>query len=444
MIDSLLQLLNTVALSILSTAVVLPWILIALVPITIILTFLKSISSASVRQMKRISNVVTSPLITNIKATVNGLPVITSFNQQKEFINRSDRLVNMTTTATFLFDASMRWIGLRLDLVSAIITVVTSLVLVVTKGTVTPALAALALTMSLKVVGNMQVMVRYLNEMEARFTSVERLHHYEKNIQVEPISFKINPGVEWPKEGNIVFSEVHMKYRPGINMVLKKVSFDANSKMKVGIVGRTGAGKSSIVSVLFRLVEIFDGKIEIDGVNISHISLNVLRSRLSIIPQDPVLFEGSLRYNLDPFGKHSDAELWKSLEYARINEKILQFDKGLEYKIEENGSNFSVGERQLICLARAFLMKNKILILDEATASVDTQTDSLIQQTIKEAFSDCTVLTIAHRLNTILSADLILIMDNGQIVEIGAPQDLLTDSTSHLCGMITAQSLSET
>ncbi|CAC5382413.1 ABCC5 [Mytilus coruscus] len=441
LIDSLLQLLNTIALSLLTTAIVLPWILIAIVPVAILFAILKNISNTSVRQLKRVENVTRSPLLAHVNTTAQGLFTIVPFNQQKQFIENSTKLIDVTSTATFLFESSMRWVEVRLDLSSSMITVATALALVITKGSVAPALAGLSLTMCIKVVGIMQFMVRVMNEVEARFTSIERLHHYEKNLEIEPQTFDTTPSDNWPNEGRIIFSKVEMKYRDNMKPVLRNISFDLHPQMKIGIVGRTGAGKSSLAAALFRLVQLSEGHIYIDGVDVSQIALKNLRSRLSTIPQDPVLFAGTLRYNLDPFGKHPDSELWSSLENVHLKEKVQQFDQDLDYQIEENGENFSVGERQLICLARAILRKNKILLLDEATASIDTQTDSLIQKTIKEEFSDCTVVTIAHRLNTVLHSDRVMIMDNGEVIESGAPQDLLTDPHSFFNTMIAAQTV---
>ncbi|XP_071170005.1 ATP-binding cassette sub-family C member 5-like isoform X1 [Mytilus edulis] len=438
-IDGILQTLSTVIISLVSAAVVIPWILIGVVPVLIAFAVLKNIFNASTRQMKRLSNVANSPLFAYLNTTTQGLSTIEAYQERNSFTEKSEKLIDVTTTTTLLYDTCMRCIGLWLDLITSIIVVVTAAVLVSTKGTVNPALAALALTLCLKVVGLMRETVRMMNEVEAKFTSVERLNHYIENIDVEPSSFQCNPNDQWPNKGDIKFSDVEMTYRESLAPVLKNISFDIQPQQKVGVVGRTGAGKSSLITALYRLVELRNGHINIDGINISLIPLNVLRSRLSTIPQDPVMFSGTLRYNLDPFDSYTDDDLWSSLEKAHIKKKILQLDKGLQLLIEENGDNFSVGERQLICLARAILRKRKILILDEATASVDTDTDSLIQKTIKEAFSNCTVLTIAHRLKTVMNSDLLIIMENGNIIETGKPEDLLAVSSSHLNGMLTAE-----
>ena len=199
---------------------------------------------------------------------------------------------------------------------------------------------------------------------------------------------------------------------------------------QVGVVGRTGAGKSSMTLALFRIVEADEGRIVIDNLDISQIGLHDLRGRLSIIPQDPILFSGTIRFNLDPFSKYTDTEVWKSLESAHLKDFVNSLQEGLQYQIAENGENLSIGQRQLICLARALLKKSKILVLDEATASVDYQTDVLIQETIRREFKDCTTITIAHRINTILDSSKILVLDKGERKEYGAPQQLLADTNS--------------
>merc|ERR1719305_1668691 len=218
---------------------------------------------------------------------------------------------------------------------------------------------------------------------------------------------------------------VHFRYRPDLPLVLKDISVDIKGGMKVGIVGRTGAGKSSLISTLLRLVELDAGTISVDGVNIGEIGLADLRSAIAVIPQDPVLFQGTVRYNIDPFVQSSDSEVWLALEESNLKDKVTKDPLGLNMAVEADGDNFSVGEKQLICLARALLRKNKILLLDEATASVDVKTDHLIQNTIQSQFQGCTVLTIAHRLITIMGYDKVLVLDNGSLVQADSPTKLL-------------------
>lgn len=224
-------------------------------------------------------------------------------------------------------------------------------------------------------------------------------------------------------------------------MVLKGINFAARSQEKIGIVGRTGAGKSSLTLALFRLIESAGGKIVIDEIDISQIGLHSLRSRLTIIPQDPVLFSGSLRMNIDPFKTYPDHAIWMALEQSHLKTFVKGLTEGLDFKIQEGGENLSVGQRQLVCLARALLRKTKVLILDEATAAIDFETDDLIQDTIRTQFNDCTILTIAHRLNTIMDSDRIIVLDQGMIAEFDSPENLLANTNSIFYGMAKSSGL---
>ena len=240
----------------------------------------------------------------------------------------------------------------------------------------------------------------------------------------------MKPKDSWPERGQIKFDEYSTRYREGLELVLKKISFQVKPYEKIGVVGRTGAGKSSLTLALFRLIEPVHGTIFIDRINVSKIGLYDLRSKLTIIPQDPTLFTGTLRFNLDPFNKYLDNEIWTSLELAHLKSFVQSLDKQLNHQITEGGDNLSAGQKQLICLARALLRKSKILILDEATASIDTETDDLIQETIRKEFKECTIVSIAHRLNTIIDYDKILVMNQGEIAEFDSPQALLSNSES--------------
>merc|ERR1719370_1372206 len=269
-------------------------------------------------------------------------------------------------------------------------------------------------------------LMKMKTDFRARLNSLERITEYVELPQEAPHRIpEKQPKPSWPEFGRIEMRSVHFRCRPDLPLVLKDISVDIKGGMKIGIVGRTGAGKSSLISTLLRLVELEEGEILIDGVNISKIGLTDLRAAVAVIPQDPVLFQGSVRYNIDPFDSHTDQEVWRALEESNLKEKVCNEKNPLEMVVEADGENFSVGEKQLICLARALLRKNKILLLDEATASVDVKTDHLIQSTIQSAFSGCTVLTIAHRLNTIMGYDMVVVLDQGTVVEVGSPNILL-------------------
>ncbi|XP_044262932.1 probable multidrug resistance-associated protein lethal(2)03659 isoform X6 [Tribolium madens] len=277
--------------------------------------------------------------------------------------------------------------------------------------------AGIIITHANLLIAILQYLIRLLGELDASLISVERVSKFEITEEVDEGVLEVSQN--WPAKGNIVFDLVSMHYSPDKNFVLNKIDIQIKGGEKVGIVGRTGAGKSSLIAALFRLFH-FDGSILIDDINTKLIPLQVLRSKISVIPQDPVLFQGSLRQNLDPFNEFSDIEIWTALEDGCMKKVV----KSLEVPINEGGSNFSVGQKQLLCLTRAILKKAKIIAIDEATANVDYETDEFIQSTIKKKFSEATVLTIAHRVNTVLDSDKILVMEEGRVVEFGTVEEL--------------------
>lgn len=291
----------------------------------------------------------------------------------------------------------------------------------------------LAITQSLALTGMFQWGMRQWSEWENQMTSVERVLEYTK-LEPEPQRSRL-PNEQWPEYGSLKFENVYLKYAADETYVLNNVNFEVRPKEKIGIVGRTGAGKSSIMYCLFLLAPI-EGKIYIDGVVTSTICLGQLRSKISIIPQEPVLFSGTLRKNLDPFEEYDDETIWSALEDVELKTMVSDMPNALDSRMEEGGSNFSVGQRQLFCLARAIIRKNKILVMDEATANVDPNTDELIQRTIRKKFDECTVLTIAHRLHTVMDSDRILVMDKGRVVEFGHPHVLMKNIDGIFYGMI--------
>lgn len=303
------------------------------------------------------------------------------------------------------------------------IAVVTYSFLFLNVGAATGGNVGLAISQVIGLVGLSQWAIRQFSELENQMISVERVMEYA-NLKSEPpleSELKNLPFIGWPDRGSIDMESVNLRYSENGEVVLKDLNLHIQSKEKIGIVGRTGAGKSSIIQAMFRIAPT-EGTIKIDGIDSKTLGLHDLRRNISIIPQDPVLFAGTLRLNLDPFQKRSNEELWMALQSVELKDSV----SGLDCKISDGGANFSMGQRQLICLARAILCNNRILILDEATANVDPETDHLIQRTIRSNFADCTVLTIAHRLNTVIDSDRVIVMDGGEIVEFDSPYNLIT------------------
>lgn len=268
--------------------------------------------------------------------------------------------------------------------------------------------------------------LRQSAELENQMISVERVMEYANEPSEAALETEKDqqPPNDWPTNGAIEFSSLTLRYVTNGSEILKNLSFNIQAKEKIGIVGRTGAGKSSIIQALFRLAT-NEGRILIDGIDIGRLGLHDLRKSVSIIPQDPVLFSGTLRFNLDPFEERTDVEMWNALAQVELMDMVSSLGGGLDCRMLDGGCNFSMGQRQLVCLARAILRNNRILILDEATANVDPETDKLIQNTIRDQFLDCTVLTIAHRLHTVMDYDKILVLDAGEIAEYGRPYELL-------------------
>ncbi|RZC18435.1 ABC tran domain containing protein [Asbolus verrucosus] len=292
----------------------------------------------------------------------------------------------------------------------------------------------MAITQVMLLLRSVQYGMRNWTNLDNQMISVERILEYSE-LKQEIDDGGNFPPEPWPSEGNIELQSVSMRYSPDNPMVLQNVSFKVRGGEKVGIVGRTGAGKTSLISTLFRLFD-FNGTIAIDGVDIKSIPLKTLRSKISIVPQDPVLFLGTLRKNLDPFNKFTDLQIWNALEDVGLKEVVADLPLGLKYEISESGSNFSVGQKQLLCLVRTMLRKAKIVVLDEATANVDLKTDKVIQSAIRRRFRGCTVLTIAHRLSTIMDSDRILVMNNGRVREFDQARKFMEYSDGFPCNFV--------
>nr|XP_037273941.1 multidrug resistance-associated protein 1-like [Rhipicephalus microplus] len=408
-----------------------PIFLAAVIPLLIIYYFVQKFYIATSRQLKRLESISRSPIYVHFSETVSGSSSIRAYGAGERFVARSNELTDINHSSFFPSIAASRWLSIRLEFLGYSIVFIAALLAVLTRETLSPGLAGLSVSYALTVTSTLNMLVRATSDTETNLVAVERCFEYTRTPQEAPWErpdFK--PDDRWPTAGRVVYDNYSTRYRNDLELVLKGISCDINPGEKIGIVGRTGAGKSSLTLSLFRLIEAAGGAICIDGMDISYLGLYDLRSKLTIIPQDPVLFSGTLRSNLDPFDSMKDDELWRALEHSHLKEYVAGLEKGLEHIITEGGENISVGQRQLVCLARALLRKSRILILDEATAAVDMETDDLIQATIRREFADCTIITIAHRLNTVLDYDRIMVLDRGQIVEFDAPRDLLKQETS--------------
>ena len=361
---------------------------------------------------------------------IDGAPTIRVFQQEDKFIRRFQTSASTNTSAQLNFITAQRWLGVRIELLGALIVFVSTLLIVIFNDTfaIDAGLVAMLIIWSSNFNITLGFLVDHVSEAEAAITSVERIRGMselpqEKNMTTDE---KHRPPSEWPTRGKLEFQNVALRYRPGLPLALNGLSFVVEPGQRCGVVGRTGAGKSSLTVGLFRLVEIESGTILLDGVDLATLGLSDVRGRpngLSIIPQDPVLMKGTMRSVLDPFGSCTDEEIYEALMCVR-----LAFGKGVEIldsPVDEGGANFSVGERQLLCMARAMLSKPKLLCLDEATASVDRQTDAFIQKMLRSRFEGTTLLTISHRLDTIMDYDVVLVMNSGKAAEFGPPHELL-------------------
>ncbi|XP_072401345.1 multidrug resistance-associated protein 1 isoform X11 [Diabrotica undecimpunctata] len=412
-----------------------PVFILVIIPLCFIYYFMQRFYVATSRQVKRLESVSRSPIYSHFGESVSGAHAIRAYNQQERFIVESENKVDLNQICYYPGIISNRWLAVRLEMIGNLIIFFAALFAVLKKDQAA-GLVGLSVTYSLQITQTLNWLVRMTSDVETNIVAVERIKEYGEAPQEaawEIPSKKTSPS--WPEVGKVQFKNYSVRYRPGLDLVLHDLNFEIKGGEKVGIVGRTGAGKSSLTLALFRIIEAAQGNILIDGIRIDELGLHTLRSRLTIIPQDAVLFSGTLRINLDPFNTHSDEDVWRSLEHAHLKEFVKGLPAGLNHEVTEGGENLSVGQRQLICLARALLRKTKILILDEATAAVDLETDDLIQKTIRTEFKECTVLTIAHRLNTIMDSDRVIVLDKGRIAEFDSPTHLLANENSIFASM---------
>ncbi|CAG8439704.1 11549_t:CDS:10 [Acaulospora morrowiae] len=440
--------------------VIYQWFFIPFVPLITLYYFSSIYFRATNRELRRIDSILRSSLYAHFSETLTGLSTIRAYREQKRFTEINEHFMDLENRAYYLTIAIQRWLGIRLETIANVLMYCAGLLSVIERFQVLPTITGLILSYATQVNVNFNYCIRQTAEVEANMNAVERLIYYANSLEMEaePIIEQNRPPPEWPFKGDIEIIDLVIKYGPEMPPVLKGVSIHIKASEKIGIVGRTGCGKSTLATSFFRLVEPTSGQIMIDDIDITTIGLRDLRSRITIIPQDPVLFNGTLRSNLDPFNEHDDLTLWNALRRAHLingngeaknhlslhtQEKVPELSMNtnryegfnLDSPVIEHGNNFSQGQQQLIALSRALVRNSKLIIMDEATASVDFRTDSLIQKTIREEFTDSTVITIAHRLRTIADYDRILVMDAGKVVEFDSPSKLIREPKSMFRGM---------
>lgn len=415
---------------------------IALVPLYILYMIAGTYYRSSAREVKRYESVLRSGMFARFSEGLSGVSSIRAYGLRDRFMNDLRKSIDEMNGAYYLTFANQRWLSVRLDMIGNVLVFVVAILVVTSRFTVNPATGGLVLSYMLSIVQMLQFSIRQLAEVENGMNAVERLRYYGHELEEEAPLHTVDVRPSWPEKGEIKFENVEMRYRPNLPLVLKGLSMHIRGGERVGVVGRTGAGKSSIMSTLFRLVEISGGSISVDGLNISTLGLGDLRSRLAIIPQDPTLFQGTVRSNLDPFQEHDDLALWSALRQAdlvaadaSIEDRSDPSRIHLDSIVEDEGLNFSLGQRQLMALARALVRGSQIIVCDEATSSVDMETDDKIQRTMASGFRGKTLLCIAHRLRTIIGYDRICVMDAGQIAELDTPANLYRNEDGIFRGM---------
>lgn len=382
---------------------------------------------ATSREMTRLDSITKAPVIHHFSESISGVMTIRCFRKQQMFCQENVGRVDGNLRMDFHNNASNEWLGFRLELLGSIVLCVSTMFMIILPSSIIkPENVGLSLSYGLSLNSVLFWAIYMSCFVENRMVSVERIKQFT-NIPSEAEWRKKDclPSPDWPTHGNVEIKDLKVRYRPNTPLVLKGLTFSIRGGEKIGVVGRTGGGKSTLIQVLFRLVEPSGGKIIIDGIDITTLGLHDLRSRFGIIPQEPILFEGTVRSNIDPIGQHSDEEIWKSLERCQLSDVVSAKPGKLDSAVVDNGDNWSVGQRQLLCLGRVMLKRSRLLFMDEATASVDSQTDAVIQRIIREDFAACTIISIAHRIPTVMDCDKVLVMDAGRAKEYDTPSNLI-------------------
>lgn len=419
-----------------------PAFLAALLPLAVAFYFIQKYFRVASKDLQDLDDSTQLPLLCHFSETAEGLTTIRAFRHEARFKQRMLELTDTNNTAYLFLSAANRWLEVRTDYLGAVIVLTAAITSIWSseKGVPSGGLVGLGLTYALTVTNYLNWVVRNLADLEVQMAAVKKVNsflgteseNYEGSMDASQVP------EDWPQHGEIKIQDLCVRYDPMLKPVLKHVNANIHPGQKVGICGRTGSGKSSLSLAFFNMVDMFEGKIVIDGIDICQLPLQTLRSRLSIILQDPVLFSGSIRFNLDPERTCTDDRLWEALEIAQLKNMVKALPGGLDAVVTEGGENFSVGQRQLFCLARAFVRKSSILIMDEATASIDMATENILQKVVMTAFADRTVVIIAHRVHTILTADLVIVMKRGNILEYDKPETLLEQEDGMFASFVRA------
>jgi len=426
---------------VITAAAVLPFILVAFPFLAVYFLQLRKIFVTTSRELKRFEGLARSPIFSMMSESLSGIATIRANDTVDYFKSKFQQAHDAHSRAFFAFIMTSRWLGFRMDFIMFILLAVSSFSAVIFKEqgwfSIDASVLGLALTQLLQLAGVFQWMVRQSAEIVNNLVSVERVSGFCRVSAEPPLFIEEDKNArDWPQEGNIDVHDLKVRYRASLPAALSNVSFQIKSGQRVGVVGRTGSGKSTLVQAIFRLLNAEEGNISIDGRDITSVGLNKLRTEISCIPQVPVLFSGcSLRENLDPFSKYEDAAVWHALRDVQMEEAVQDTPGGLNGIIAEGGSNWSCGQRQLLCLARAILRKSKILVLDEPTANVDSRTDVLLQRAVTKSFPNSTVIAVAHRLDTIIDYDMILVFGQGELLEFGTPAELISRQ-GHFASMV--------
>ncbi|KAI8870282.1 hypothetical protein GQ42DRAFT_162835 [Ramicandelaber brevisporus] len=495
--QSFFQTLLAVAAAMFTISIATPSFILVIIPLSVVYFGIQKYYLPASRELKRLDSTSRSPVFAHFQQTLGGVSTIRAYGATFRFTCENVQHLDLNTKAYYAAMALNRWLAVRLETIGSLIILSASLLSVIgvirakeNGTTIESGLVGLAVSYSLNITQSLNWCIRQSAEIETNLVSVERVAEYiDLPSEAPAIIDDVRPPAAWPESGRIEFRDFETRYRPELPLVLRGISCEIQPGERIGIVGRTGAGKSSLTGALFRIIEAASGAIIIDGINIARIGLYDLRSRLMIVPQDTVLFSGTVRENLDPFGVHDDEEIWRALEATHLKNHVLRmgnqlavsrsvsatssaaslprsraasissnvdgdetesspllssngepvadnYNLGLDAIVAQGGENFSIGQRQLICLARALLRRTSILVLDEATAAIDSQTDALLQRTIRSEFAQCTILTIAHRIDTILDSTRIMVLDAGKIVEMDTPEKLLENPSSIFSGLV--------